>query len=105
MQKLKSSKLASTQSEETLMRRAFQCLALIAVALMGSVPPAQAASADVFRNCSLLTTKYPNGVAKDAKSQAAAVDQGQKKASVNKKVYDLNYKRLDRDKDGVVCES
>jgi hypothetical protein len=50
-----------------------------------------------FPNCSSLNKTYPNGV---ARSRAAVKSTG---AKVSRKVYDAN-KRLDRDKDGIVCE-
>jgi hypothetical protein len=58
------------------------------------------ANAAVFKNCSALNAKYPNGV---AKSRAAA-----RKQAVIPKVSASIYKRnsrLDRDRDGTVCES
>ena len=56
------------------------------------------ASAKSFKNCTELTKKYKNGV---AKSKAAA---GSSRAHVSAAIYAQN-KKMDRDKDGVVCES
>lgn len=51
-----------------------------------------------FRNCDALRKKFPNGVALNVKSV------GTSGARVNATVYKAN-KGLDRDKDGVACES
>jgi len=59
---------------------------------------AQASSPSAkFKNCTELRKKYPNGVAKSAKTA------GNTGATVNAKVYAEN-KRSDRDNDGVACE-
>jgi len=60
---------------------------------------AQASSPSAkFKNCTELRKKYPNGVAKSAKTA------GNTGATVNAKVYAEN-KGSDRDNDGVACES
>jgi hypothetical protein len=51
-----------------------------------------------YKNCDALRKKYPYGVA----ANAASV--GTTKATVNAKVYGAN-RNLDRDKDGVACET
>lgn len=51
-----------------------------------------------FKNCDALKAKYPKGV---AVSKAKAGTTG---ATVSKKIYDAN-RGLDRDKDGIACES
>ena len=51
-----------------------------------------------YKNCDALRRKYPSGVAKNAASV------GTTGAKVNAKVYNAN-RGLDRDKDGVACES
>lgn len=56
-------------------------------------------SAKAFKNCSELNKKYPTGV---AKSVAAAATQ-KKMPLVSSSIYKLNIK-MDRDKDGTVCE-
>lgn len=51
-----------------------------------------------FKNCTALRTVYPKGVARDTKSAAktgATVDAGQYQRHAG----------LDRDKDGIACES
>ena len=59
------------------------------------VAPAAATS---FENCDSLKIIYPNGVAKD---QRSAADYG---SFVSPDLYSVNGKRLDRDKDGIMCE-
>lgn len=56
------------------------------------------ASAKTYKNCTELTKKYKNGV---AKSKSAA---GSTKAHVSAAIYAQN-KKMDRDNDGVACES
>ena len=51
-----------------------------------------------YKNCDALRKKYPYGVA------ASAASVGTTKATVNAKVYSAN-RNLDRDKDGVACET
>ncbi len=67
----------------------------IAVALF--IP--STASASAFKNCTALNAKYPNGVAKSAAAAAAQ----KKPPKVSATVYKKNIK-MDRDKDGTVCE-
>ncbi len=55
-------------------------------------------NAATFENCDALKIVYPNGVAKD---QRSAADYG---SFVSPALYTLNSKRLDRDKDGIMCE-
>jgi hypothetical protein len=51
-----------------------------------------------YKNCDALRARYPYGV---AKSKASVGGTG---ATVNAKVYNAN-RGLDRDKDGVACET
>jgi hypothetical protein len=51
-----------------------------------------------YRNCDALRAKYPYGVARNKASV------GTTGATVNAKVYTAN-RGLDRDKDGVACET
>jgi len=62
-----------------------------------AVLPAQVASAQSFRNCATLKAKYPNGVAINFGVT------GTSGAEINRAVY-LKNQRLDRDKDGIICE-
>ena len=55
-------------------------------------------AAETFENCDALKIVYPNGVAKD---QRSAADYG---SFVSPDIYSLNGKKLDRDKDGIMCE-
>ena len=59
------------------------------------VAPAAATS---FQNCDALKIVYPNGVAKD---QRSAADYG---SFVSADLYAVNGLKLDRDKDGIMCE-
>lgn len=59
------------------------------------VTPAAATS---FQNCDELKIVYPNGVAKD---QRSAADYG---SFVSPDLYSINGQKLDRDKDGIMCE-
>ena len=59
------------------------------------VAPAAATS---FQNCDALKIVYPNGVAKD---QRSAADYG---SFVSADLYAVNGQKLDRDKDGIMCE-
>ncbi len=59
------------------------------------VAPAAATS---FQNCDALKLVYPDGVAKDIRS---AADYG---SFVSPDLYSLNGQKLDRDKDGIMCE-
>jgi hypothetical protein len=58
------------------------------------------ADAAVFKNCTALNARYPNGV---AKSRAAARKQAVM-PRVSASIY-RSHSRLDRDKDGTVCEA
>lgn len=79
-----------------MIRRAFAvaCLAIF----VWSAPVLAAVPAQKYKNCTALKAQYPRGV---AKSKAAAGSTG---AAVNAKVYNAN-RGLDRDKDGIACES
>lgn len=56
------------------------------------------AAATTFQNCDALKLVYPDGVAKDIRS---AADYG---SFVSPDLYSLNGQKLDRDKDGIMCE-
>lgn len=73
---------------------AVECLAVLA----WSAPTQAAQPAKKYKNCTAMKVTYPRGV---AKSVTAAGSTG---AAVNAKVYNAN-KGLDRDKDGIACES
>ena len=59
-----------------------------------------------YSNCAKLNKVYPHGVAKakGVKDKVARTTKPVTTFVVNLKVYNLNYKNLDRDKDGIVCE-
>lgn len=78
----------------------------IAVLSIGLATPAQATQgvAKKYSSCSDLLKKYPNGVTKNKKARNAAVRDGFAKPKISKALYKTNGSRLDRDKDGVMCE-
>jgi hypothetical protein len=95
-------------------KRAFVAIAVSAVTFGGVAvaPSSGAISASVgakyYSSCAKLTKKYPNGVARNAASARRAVRQGFYRPSTTKaakKTYRENSSRLDRDGDGVACES
>ena len=73
---------------------------------LGFVGSAQAAqgAAKQFTSCDRLLSEYPNGVARSKKAANAAVRDGFARPKVSAAVYKTNSGRLDRDKDGVMCE-
>jgi len=77
--------------------------ALMALALVAVAGSASADAAAKYRNCAAMHKRYPHGV---AKSRAAANRQVfvTGRAKVSASLYKAN-KRLDRDHDGVACES
>jgi hypothetical protein len=76
------------------MKRSIALTILLAAVMTPSV-----ASAATFKNCTAVNKKYPNGV---ARSSAAAKMQ-KKLPKVSAKIYRDNVK-MDRDKDGTICE-
>ena len=56
------------------------------------------AAATTFQNCDALKLVYPDGVAKD---QRSAADYG---SFVSADLYTVNGQKLDRDKEGIMCE-
>ena len=82
-------------------------VAIASLGLMAGVAtPAQAvqSSAKSYSNCDQLLKKYPNGVAKSKSAAAKAVKSGNARPKISGSLYKTNGKRLDRDKDGVMCE-
>lgn len=85
-------------------------LALTAIASTAalSVPVTAEAAAPKFPSCDALTAKWPNGVAKGPAAAAKAVRDGYSRPNTSKlavQVYWVNYRNLDRDKDGTACEN
>ena len=74
--------------------------------IAGISAPAQATQgvAKKYASCADLLEKYPNGVAKNKKARNKAVKGGFAKPKVSKSLYKNNGARLDRDRDGVMCE-
>jgi hypothetical protein len=83
-----------------IMKRA--AIALVVLSTLAAVPAGSAsasAPATKFKNCTAVNKKYPNGV---AKSRAAA-NQQKNRPHVSAKIYRANIK-MDRDRDGSICE-
>ena len=85
---------------------------VVLAAIIGGVIPAStvtaAPPAKYFSSCAMLSMKYPSGVAKNAEAAKRSVRQGYGRPSTSraaKKTYWDNQSRLDRDRDGVACES
>ncbi len=72
-------------------------------------PASQAAQpTKYYSSCAKLSKKYPAGVAKNAKAARRAVRAGFSRPATSpaaKRTYFENSSRLDRDGDGVACES
>ena len=82
-------------------------IALVGVFVVsGLATPAQATQgvAKKFISCERLLSDYPNGVARSKKVANAAVREGFARPKVSSALYKINSARLDRDKDGVMCE-
>lgn len=80
---------------------------LITVTLLGAVyvSPAQAApKPKKYANCAAVLKVFPAGVAKTQAAARVAVADGKARPTVNKKTYDLNAKKLDRNGNLVICE-
>jgi hypothetical protein len=70
-----------------------------------STSAATLATTTKYTSCANLLKKYPNGVAKNKAAANRAVKEGFTKPKVSSKIYKVNSARLDRDKDGVMCET
>lgn len=57
-----------------------------------------------YPSCADLLAKYPNGVAESKVRARAAQREGFARPHVSSTLYQTNSARLDRDKDGVMCE-
>jgi hypothetical protein len=80
---------------------------LMTVALLGAVfvSPAQAApKPKMYANCAAVLKVFPSGVAKTQAAARVAMADGKARPAVNKKTYDLNAKKLDRNGNLVLCE-
>ena len=80
--------------------------AAVVLVLSGVSAPAQGTqpTATRYANCTELLKVYSAGIAKSKKARNQAVREGFKRPKVSTALYDLNGSRLDRDKDGVMCE-
>ncbi len=72
---------------------------LVVVSFVGVLIVPGFANAATFKNCTALNKKYPSGIAKS--TQAATKQKSAPKVSLA--IYKANIK-MDRDKDGTVCE-
>ena len=72
---------------------------VVAMSFVGVLIVPGFANAAVFKNCTALNKKYPAGVAKS--TQAATKQKSVPKVSLA--IYKANIK-MDRDKDGIICE-
>jgi hypothetical protein len=72
---------------------------VVIVSFVGVLVVPGIANAAAFKNCTALNKKYPSGIAKSSK--AAAQQKSAPKVSLA--IYNANVK-MDRDKDGTVCE-
>lgn len=80
-------------------RKVVHVIVSVFVLLQFSVIDAEASPrASIIKNCSDLLKKYPSGIAK------SAFTSGTTGALVNKKIY-TKYRKLDKNNDGVICES
>jgi len=70
---------------------------LVASVVLLTLLPWNTAEAQTFKNCAAVKAKYPNGVAINFAVM------GTSGAEINRVIY-LRNQRLDRDKDGLICE-
>lgn len=80
---------------------------LVAVLVLGGLSaPAQAtqAVAKKFTSCDRLLVEYPNGVARNKQAANRAVRNGFARPRVSASLYKTNSKRLDRNRNGVLCQ-
>lgn len=80
------------------MHRRLAILSLIFFTLPSSYVGAKDATPKKYKSCADLLKDFPYGVAKNSGTIGSTY------ATVNAAVYKLNYKNLDRDRDGVACE-
>lgn len=79
----------------------------IAMLVVGIAAPASFASplpSKKFASCAALLKSYPSGVAKDARSASRAERAGYEYPDISASVYRANSSRLDRNRNGVLCE-
>lgn len=86
--------------------RKFLVLAGAIVVSVSLAAPAHATqpSAKKYASCEKLLVAYPNGVAQSKKAANKAARAGLERPRVSKAIYAANRGRLDRDRDGVLCE-
>jgi hypothetical protein len=87
------------------MLRTFAVAAITGLVVLTGAAQAEAAlpKPRTYKNCTELNKVYKGGVAQSSKARNKG-GKTRSKPTVYKRVYDLNYKRLDRDKDKIACE-
>ena len=80
-------------------------LGLAGAAITTSPTAAAAPAAKRYANCAALNKVYPSGVGlPKAKDRVSGRTKPVTTFTRDSKVYNLNAKKLDRDKDGIACE-
>lgn len=85
-------------------------MTLAVAAVTTSLVPAASAQAATpkpraYTSCASLNAVYKHGVGRPgAKDKVSGRTAAVRTFTVDKKTYDLNARRLDRDKDGIACE-
>ena len=86
-------------------RKTLPITALLAIAgALAVAPPAGAAKPRVFQNCAAVNKVYPHGIAKNFKVIKTA-NGLTGRPFVGANLYAAQKKTLDRDHDGVACET
>jgi hypothetical protein len=90
------------------MRRAALLAAALALLLAGPAAATGVKAPALYKNCTNLTKKYPHGLgragARDKTKSGAPVTNFKRSTKLYKKAISYN-RGLDRDKDGIACES
>lgn len=79
-------------------------LVVVALLLLAAAPASAAKPPRVFHNCKAVNTVYPHGIAKNFKVLKTA-DGLTGHPFVSSKLYAVQPRTLDRDRDGVACET
>ena len=79
-------------------------VSLLATSALALPVQATQSTAANFSSCDRLLSQYPDGVAQSKAAANKAVRNGFAKPDVSASLYRTNASRLDRDRDGVMCE-
>jgi len=80
--------------------------AMAGFAVTGAAPAAaEPMPTKAFKSCKQLRAEYPAGIAKTAKAKKKIVRKGYRSPIVCPRVYKQVVPRLDRNRNGVACES